>query len=82
MCADERRRSGPGSSRFGNGGLLSSGDLRCSAAATEWPVYLAISTEQLLQCSDCLVVLDANRFLPHFGANEGRLRYFVGGMPS
>jgi UDPglucose 6-dehydrogenase len=26
--------------------------------ATEWPVYLTISSEQLLQCSDCLVVLD------------------------
>jgi UDPglucose 6-dehydrogenase len=50
--------------------------------ATEWPVYLTISTEQLLQCTDCLVVLDANRFLPHFGAVEGRLRYFAVGMPS
>jgi UDPglucose 6-dehydrogenase len=50
--------------------------------ATEWPVYLAISSEQLLQCTDCLVVLDANRFLPHFGAIEGRLRYFAVGMPS
>jgi UDPglucose 6-dehydrogenase len=50
--------------------------------ATEWPVYLTISTEQLLQCTDCLVVLDANRFLPHFGAVDGRLRYFAVGMPS
>jgi UDPglucose 6-dehydrogenase len=50
--------------------------------ATEWPVYLTISAEQLLQCTDCLVVLDANRFLPHFGALEGRLRYFAVGMPS
>jgi UDPglucose 6-dehydrogenase len=50
--------------------------------ATEWPVYLTISSEQLLQCTDCLVVLDANRFLPHFGAIEGRLRYFAVGMPS
>jgi UDPglucose 6-dehydrogenase len=50
--------------------------------ATEWPVYLTISSEQLLQCPNCLVVLDANRFLPHFGAIEGRLRYFAVGMPS
>jgi UDPglucose 6-dehydrogenase len=50
--------------------------------ATEWPVYLTISSEQLLQCTDCLVLLDANRFLPHFGAIEGRLRYFAVGMPS
>jgi UDPglucose 6-dehydrogenase len=49
--------------------------------ATEWPVYLTIPTEQLLRCTDCLVVLDANRFLPHLGAVEGHLRYFAVGMP-
>jgi UDPglucose 6-dehydrogenase len=50
--------------------------------ATEWPVYRSISTDQLLQCSDRLVVLDANRFLPNLAATEGRLRYFAVGMPS
>ena len=49
--------------------------------ATEWPVYRSISTEQL-QGSDCLVVLDANRFLPKLAPLEGRLRYFAVGMPS
>jgi UDPglucose 6-dehydrogenase len=50
--------------------------------ATEWPVYRSISTDQLLQCSDRLVVLDANRFLPNLAATGGRLRYFAVGMPS
>jgi UDPglucose 6-dehydrogenase len=50
--------------------------------ATEWPVYRSISTEQLLQGSDRLVVLDANRFLPKLAPLEGRLRYFAVGMPS
>jgi UDPglucose 6-dehydrogenase len=50
--------------------------------ATEWPVYRGISTDQLLQCSDRLVVLDANRFLPNLAATERRLRYFAVGMPS
>jgi UDPglucose 6-dehydrogenase len=50
--------------------------------ATEWPVYRSISSDQLLQCSDRLVVLDANRFLSNLAAAEGRLRYFAVGMPS
>jgi UDPglucose 6-dehydrogenase len=50
--------------------------------ATEWPVYRSISPDQLLQCADRLVVLDANRFLPNLAATEGRLRYFAVGMPS
>jgi UDPglucose 6-dehydrogenase len=50
--------------------------------ATEWPVYRSISAEQLLQGSDRLVVLDANRFLPKLAPLEGRLRYFAVGMPS
>jgi UDPglucose 6-dehydrogenase len=50
--------------------------------ATEWPVYRSISTDQLLQCSDRLVVLDANRFLSNLAAAEERLRYFAVGMPS
>jgi UDPglucose 6-dehydrogenase len=49
--------------------------------ATEWPVYRSISSDQLLQCSDRLVVLDANRFLSNLAATEGRLRYFAVGMP-
>ena len=50
--------------------------------ATEWPVYRGISTDQLLQCTNRLVVLDANRFLPNLAAADGRLRYFAVGMPS
>jgi UDPglucose 6-dehydrogenase len=50
--------------------------------ATEWPMYCAISTDQLIQCSPHLVVLDANRFLTNLAATEGRVRYFAVGMPS
>jgi UDPglucose 6-dehydrogenase len=50
--------------------------------ATEWPMYCTISTDQLIQCSPHLVVLDANRFLTNLAATEGRVRYFAVGMPS
>ena len=50
--------------------------------ATEWPMYCSISTDQLIQCSPHLVVLDANRFLTNLAATEGRVRYFAVGMPS
>jgi UDPglucose 6-dehydrogenase len=50
--------------------------------ATEWPVYRNISAEHLLQGSDHLVVLDANRFLTNLAATKGRLSYFAVGMPS
>jgi UDPglucose 6-dehydrogenase len=50
--------------------------------ATEWPMYCAISTDQLIQCSPHLVVLDANRFLTNLAATEGRVRYFAVGMPT
>jgi len=49
--------------------------------ATEWPMYCAISTDQLIQRSPHLVVLDANRFLKNLAATEGRVRYFAVGMP-
>jgi UDPglucose 6-dehydrogenase len=49
--------------------------------ATEWPLYRTISTDQLIQCSPHLVVLDANRFLTNLAATEGRVRYFAVGMP-
>jgi UDPglucose 6-dehydrogenase len=49
--------------------------------ATEWPVYRTISTDKLLQRTNRLVVLDANRFLPNLAAAAGRLRYFAVGMP-
>jgi UDPglucose 6-dehydrogenase len=49
--------------------------------ATEWPVYRSISAEHLLQGSDHLVVLDANRFLTNLAPTEGRLSYFAVGMP-
>ena len=50
--------------------------------ATEWPMYCTISTDQLIQCSPHLVVLDANRFLTNLAATEGRVRYFAVGMPT
>jgi UDPglucose 6-dehydrogenase len=49
--------------------------------ATEWPMYCAISSDQLIQCSESLVVLDANRFLANLAAIEGRVRYLAVGMP-
>jgi UDPglucose 6-dehydrogenase len=50
--------------------------------ATEWPIYRTISTDQLKQCSDGLIVLDASRHLPNFAAAGGRLKYLAVGMPS
>jgi UDPglucose 6-dehydrogenase len=50
--------------------------------ATEWPMYRNISTDQLIQCSPHLAVLDAHRFLTNVAAAEGRVRYFAVGMPS
>jgi UDPglucose 6-dehydrogenase len=49
--------------------------------ATEWPLYRTISTDQLIQRSPHLVVLDANRFLKNLAATDGRVRYFAVGMP-
>jgi UDPglucose 6-dehydrogenase len=49
--------------------------------ATEWPMYCAISSDQLIQCSESLVVLDANRFLANLAATECRVRYLAVGMP-
>ena len=50
--------------------------------ATEWPIYRSISADQLIQCSDRLVVLDANRFLTNLAAAAGHLQYFAVGMPN
>ena len=49
--------------------------------ATESPIYRAISTDQLIQCSPRLVVLDANRVLANVAATDGRIKYFAVGMP-
>ena len=49
--------------------------------ATEWPEYRAIGAEQLLRRTEHLVVLDANRFLPHLAAAGDCLTYFAVGMP-
>jgi UDPglucose 6-dehydrogenase len=49
--------------------------------ATEWPMYSSISTDQLLQCSPNLVVLDANRCLTNLAAMEGQAKYFAVGKP-
>ncbi|MEO7208687.1 MAG: nucleotide sugar dehydrogenase [Steroidobacteraceae bacterium] len=48
--------------------------------ATDWPMYRSISSEQLIQCSDQLVVLDPNRFLAELAATQTRLQYFGVGM--
>jgi UDPglucose 6-dehydrogenase len=48
--------------------------------ATEWPLYRTVSSDQLIQCSPRLVVLDANRFLT-VDTTEGQVRYFAVGMP-
>jgi UDPglucose 6-dehydrogenase len=50
--------------------------------STEWPVYGSISAAQLSQCSNRLVILDANRFLSHLAVTTGHLRYVAVGMPS
>ncbi len=39
--------------------------------ATEWPVYRSVSPDQLNQCSEGLIVLDPNRFLPNLGGGRG-----------
>ena len=50
---------------------------------TDWPMYGAISVDQLIECSAHLAVLDANRLLRNLAAAEGRgrVRYFAVGMP-
>jgi UDPglucose 6-dehydrogenase len=49
--------------------------------ATEWQMYRAISADQLILCTDRLVVLDANRFLTNLAAADGRVQYFAVGLP-
>jgi UDPglucose 6-dehydrogenase len=48
--------------------------------ATDWPMYRTISSEQLIRCSNRLVVLDPNRFIADLVATETRLQYFGVGM--
>jgi UDPglucose 6-dehydrogenase len=50
--------------------------------ATEWPIYRSISADQLIQCTDRLAVLDANRFVPGLAEARGHLRYFAVGTPA
>jgi UDPglucose 6-dehydrogenase len=50
--------------------------------ATEWPIYRTIPTDQLIQRSDPLVILDANRFLTNLAGGESRVQYFAVGTPS
>jgi UDPglucose 6-dehydrogenase len=49
--------------------------------STPWPLYRAISADQLLQCADGLVVLDANRFLSNLAVAREGLTYFAVGVP-
>lgn len=50
--------------------------------STPWPLYRAISADQLLQRVDGLVVLDANRFLSNLAVAREGLRYFAVGVPN
>jgi UDPglucose 6-dehydrogenase len=50
--------------------------------STPWPLYRAISADQLLQCVDGLVVLDANRFLSNLAVAREGLTYFAVGVPN
>jgi UDPglucose 6-dehydrogenase len=50
--------------------------------STPWPLYRAVSADQLLQCVDGLVVLDANRFLSNLAVTREGLRYFAVGVPN
>jgi hypothetical protein len=49
--------------------------------ATAWPIYREVAADRLIEGSDELVVLDANRYLPNLAAVGGRLRYFAVGLP-
>ncbi len=49
--------------------------------ATDSSIYRAISADQLLECCGRLVVLDANRLLPHLAAAKADLNYFAVGTP-
>jgi len=50
--------------------------------STPWPLYRAVSADQLLQCVDGLVVLDANRFLSNLAVAREGLTYFAVGVPN
>jgi UDPglucose 6-dehydrogenase len=50
--------------------------------ATAWPVYHGFSREQLLECSEPLVVLDANHVMPQLLGSDGRLTYIAVGRNS
>jgi UDPglucose 6-dehydrogenase len=50
--------------------------------STPWPLYRAISADQLLRCVDGLVVLDANRFLSNLAVAREGLTYFAVGVPN
>jgi UDPglucose 6-dehydrogenase len=50
--------------------------------STPWPLYRAISADQLSQCVDGLVVLDANRFLSNLAVSREGLTYFAVGVPN
>ncbi|HEY6451112.1 MAG TPA: nucleotide sugar dehydrogenase [Steroidobacteraceae bacterium] len=45
--------------------------------AADSPIYQSISREQLLQCTDALVVLDTYEVLPHLAGDDARLKYLV-----
>jgi UDPglucose 6-dehydrogenase len=50
--------------------------------ATAWPMYHGFSGQQLLECSDPLVVLDANHVLPQLAGVDARLTYLAVGRNS
>jgi len=49
--------------------------------ATGWPEYRRVSADQLLDCCKQLLVLDANRLLPHLLHGQQQLKYLAVGMP-
>jgi UDPglucose 6-dehydrogenase len=49
--------------------------------ATGWPEYRGVSADQLLECCEQLLVLDANRLAPQLAARSDRLKYLAVGMP-
>lgn len=48
--------------------------------STEWPEYKKVAPSQITDIAPGILVLDANRFLPHL-ASEAMLKYLAVGMP-
>lgn len=53
---------------------------RALVISTEWPEYKSITSDAVVDLAPGLVIVDANRFLPHL-ASDHRLRYMAVGTP-